>query len=1026
MLSLLPPIVAALVVPGTVAHGTNDQVLADLDYGTFQNPSNLVRPRFRYWVNDASVSPSTVEQDLKDIAKSGAGGLELLGYYNYGDSDNFGGGLQAPLQADWTQYGFGSPAWKNLSLTVLRTAKELGLVVDFAVGPNQGAGVPAPYHDEGLLWDLAANNATFSTTDGFEGTLPGWGIGQLVTAVTGSVKSSGGSVKVLAVDSLHDITDSVSSSGHVHIPSLSSSATTESHHLFAYYLVHADYREVQSPAAVPAAVPQSPVKTWSQNGSWVVDHFSVEGAHLMASFWQQSLLDAEMCDLLREVGNYMWEDSQEYKAATWWTPRLPQVFQANRGYSIAKYLPILVGSGVQSSNVTYVTDEADEGKSHAQDYEQTLTELNAEYLRALTEWSNNLGVQWSSQVVYNMPMDMLANIPAVNGPETETLGFSNLLDGYRQFAGPAHLAGKRIVSSEAGAIMGSVYQETIDELLWGLKRSLAGSVNNFILHGWPMGGNYGNTTWPGFTTFAYLFSEMHGPRQPAFEFYSDWVDYVARNQWVAQIGIPKVDLAFWAKNTTGYESISTLYAASDLEEAGFTYEYLSPDNFDLPEAYVAHASLAPNRQAFKALIVRANETLTVAGVGKLVKYAQQGLPIIFPGGVPSTFSGYDPTGQAQALHLLQNITSLPNVYLVADQNLAQTLESLHIQPRTSTATNSTVHTTWHYDPTTRTSYIYIFNDAAGQRVNSTATGTITFATTGTPHLYDAWTGSVSAIAIYNQTSTHTTIPINLAGNQTLIIGFHHSRKPNPPSPLHIPIPNPDTQTTTLPEAAISTKHNKTTLTLKRTYDPSPLTLPLPLSTTTNKTHPLNPMLTPPIPLTNWTLTLESWTPPPDIYNITPGPTRTNTTYPHLTTLLPWSQLSPALQNVSGIGYYTTTFTLSAHHTQQGGGGAILDLGKVSHAFRVRVNGHAIGPVDLSAARKDIGAWVRAGRNTVEVAVASPLGNVVRDYWEIIKSGGKGAGVTGALPAVAEYGLVRVGWVVPYEVVEVEVGGGGLR
>jgi hypothetical protein len=38
--------------------------------------------------------------------------------------------------------------------TVLSTAQEEGLVVDMALGPNQGAGVPAPYDSDGLLWDL--------------------------------------------------------------------------------------------------------------------------------------------------------------------------------------------------------------------------------------------------------------------------------------------------------------------------------------------------------------------------------------------------------------------------------------------------------------------------------------------------------------------------------------------------------------------------------------------------------------------------------------------------------------------------------------------------------------------------------------------------------------------------------------------------------------------------------------------------------------------------------------------------------
>lgn len=38
--------------------------------------------------------------------------------------------------------------------TVLTAAQEDNLLVDLSVGPNQGAGVPAPYNDDGLLWEL--------------------------------------------------------------------------------------------------------------------------------------------------------------------------------------------------------------------------------------------------------------------------------------------------------------------------------------------------------------------------------------------------------------------------------------------------------------------------------------------------------------------------------------------------------------------------------------------------------------------------------------------------------------------------------------------------------------------------------------------------------------------------------------------------------------------------------------------------------------------------------------------------------
>ena len=387
---------AALLIPSVLGIGTNDQVEPDLDYGTFQNPSSNVRPRFRYWVNDASVNLSVVTEDVKAIGKAGAGGLELLGYYLYGDLSTFGGQLASPLQSDWTIFGYGSPAWsefclsshfsieranvltrqtENLVDTVLTAAKEHDLLVDFAIGPNQGAGVPAPYNDDGLLWDLAGSNSTFSTDEGFDGVLPGWGAGPLIAAVTARVSltsSSNETYKVLAESSLLDITHLVSSNGHL---TIQPNDTTErlDHLVFAYYLVHSDYREVQSPADVEAAVPQSPVTTYSQNGSWVVDHFSSEGALVAADFWRQSLLDSEIGTLIREVGNYMWEDSQEYSVSTWWTPRLQEVFQSNRGYSINRFIPILVGSGGGSTpSITYVTDEADAGASHTVDYQQTV------------------------------------------------------------------------------------------------------------------------------------------------------------------------------------------------------------------------------------------------------------------------------------------------------------------------------------------------------------------------------------------------------------------------------------------------------------------------------------------------------------------------------------------------------------------------------------------------------------------------------------------------------------------------------
>jgi hypothetical protein len=86
----------------------NDQVNAPIETGTFQNPSANVRPRFRYWIPDASVDVKAVEEDVAGAKAAGAGGLEVLGYYDYGSNP----GTFEPT--DWATYGWGTEAWSML------------------------------------------------------------------------------------------------------------------------------------------------------------------------------------------------------------------------------------------------------------------------------------------------------------------------------------------------------------------------------------------------------------------------------------------------------------------------------------------------------------------------------------------------------------------------------------------------------------------------------------------------------------------------------------------------------------------------------------------------------------------------------------------------------------------------------------------------------------------------------------------------------------------------------------------------
>jgi hypothetical protein len=76
--------------------------------GTFEDPSVHARPKFRYWIPDASVNHSIVARDVQAAGEAGAGGLECLGFYLYGGPTANGG---VPPPVSWAKYGFGTDEW---------------------------------------------------------------------------------------------------------------------------------------------------------------------------------------------------------------------------------------------------------------------------------------------------------------------------------------------------------------------------------------------------------------------------------------------------------------------------------------------------------------------------------------------------------------------------------------------------------------------------------------------------------------------------------------------------------------------------------------------------------------------------------------------------------------------------------------------------------------------------------------------------------------------------------------------------
>ncbi|KAH8729876.1 hypothetical protein BGZ61DRAFT_569735 [Ilyonectria robusta] len=838
------------LVAASLALGNNLQVS-----GTFSRPASRVRPRFRYWLPDASVDAEVVAKDVASAASIGAGGIEFLPFFEYGGDIG-----RMPTGADWSTYNFGTPAFVKLFERVLEAHDRDGLVMDFALGPNQGQGVPASPDDEGLQWDMVPFTEKLPASGSFNGKIPGWGTGNLISLVTALVKSNQsitypgtGLVGIQNVTydeyqlnhkTLKEVTGRVDRQGHVKL-SLPKAPNGSHYRVFAFYERLSGHKNLKFDSTRH--------RTIFDNGSYAVDHFSAQGAAVVGQFWEKYILKGRVPMLLAKVGNY----------------------------------------------------------------------------------------------AYGSSLDALAAVPAVDAPECESLGFDDNIDSYRSFAGPARLAGRKIVSNEMGAVRGSGLQYHLPHLIFQINRAFLGGVNQMVLHGQSYSGTYYETTWPGHVPFSYLFSEPFSPHLPSWDHgLNEIMDYIARNQHILQGGMPKADVVIYNKESA--TTIRNIYQGNDLLSGGWSWNYLSANNLKLEQAVVRNRVLAPDGPAWKALIVESSQNLTLDSVKKLKSFAQKGLPVVFSGGSPTYYPTGDGSRKDEFERQLSRLLRSKNVHSVASGKVADKLKSLGVQPQIQANTNGTFYTSWI--ETNKIGYALIYSDLVR------STGTITVNSKQAPFYFNAWTGEITPVLVYTRTKATTTIPVDLAGNQTLILAFGDGLRQQVPVPkYHV------------------------------------------------EKAPSNVLVPDAFKLSQWSLTAEHWEAPEDLYDSS-NTVKHNTTH-QLTTPISWSEVS-ALNNASGVGYYTTSFQWppkGARHASKSLG-AYIHLSTVIDVVKLSINGHMVPPLDVTNAVADITPYLKEGKNIVSLIIPTTLWNYVRTIITELKTAG-----SSPLPVtLQDYGIPLAG------------------
>lgn len=754
-------VLAATVIAGWVAQKSIGGSLSQ----SFANPAADVRPKMRWWLPTAPMTDDEIRKEVHTMADAGIGGIEVVAFPVAG--------------ADHATYGWGSDEWNKRMRTALKAAQEKGIKVDFTVGPQYPAAVPSiskdsPAAAQELLYGQAVvpGGSVYSDVvpafievplDGPFGAPPRQPGTASIRAVTAARIADGSSPSAKPVmldqNTAVDITSTVRN-GRITWKAPNGGDWI----IFSFW-------QRSTGQAVGGTSP----------ASYVVDHFGAKGTEALTNHWNSKLLTPAVRDLLRSAGGDIYEDSLQLQSALHWTHELKDYFKSTRGYDITPYLPVLyidglhafTGSGVSPDSPPDFDFANHAGTRIRNDYYQVLTDLyQRNHLDGLNKWADKHGLKLRAQVAYGAAIDMSSAATHVDIPETEQFYFGDTVDGYRAMAGGVHMGGKQVFSTEVAPVITGILQDSYGtswkDMLRITNQNYAGGVNQAVLHGFPYASAPG-ASWPGWypfdTPFLPGFGEAWGPRQPTWHHMPDITGYLARNQLILRTGKPQVDIAIYRQSY--WDRAGKIFNDNTLGQTGYSYDFVGPALFNLPSAKVRDGRLSPDGPAYRALVLNQQEALPLETAKKLLKYADQGLPIIIIGELPkrTPFFAQAASQDTALRQVLNQLVAKKSVKRIASEaELRAALAQVNVRAAARYSTPAPLLNIHRAD--TNTDYYYLFNDS-----DATVSQNITFEGKGKPYMLDAWTGKNMAITKYVQKKDGIEVRVSLQPRETAIIAL---------------------------------------------------------------------------------------------------------------------------------------------------------------------------------------------------------------------------------------------------------------
>lgn len=921
------------------------------------------RPRWRWWWGEPYEVGSMVEE-LRAMKAAGFSGAEIA---YFGDVLKF---ATATTTGQGSVTGWGTAEQRAQLGAALREAAD----ADFEIDQTLGFGWPVRTPSTNGLTEHCQREVIYGRTD-LTGAVPY--AGPVPMPLDDASNSQRASLVAVTAARVVERGPAVTAAG---TPPKTSTVLDEG----SLIDLTTQATGIGSPAGVVSWTP--PEGEWILFGWWSrvadhglladaitaapVDYFSIAASEAALRDIEEMQLGPENAELVEAANRFFFEDSLENK---WfelpWTGDMLQTFSKRRGYALTKFLPLLMVQSkyhywVPAAPVTpdfTVASGADDRVRH--DFDTLLTELYVErHVRPFHQWARRRGSAFRAQVGFGLAFDVtrsarelvtmggVAEEESLNAGDSAPLTIDQpnwrfAMDHFRATVSGVHQAGGTLVTIELGAhIAGNVKMMFLEYYQQLMDKQWAAGVTRPILHG--LAYSPAGTAWPGKDVWLDNVSESWNHRTfPEWRNMDRLAAYWTRGAALLESGQALCDVAVYRDGFVTTQAgpppgtAEPFFPTRDLERAGYRHQYLDPAGL-LDSRALGNDCLYPSGPRYRALVI--DEGGVPGPVATRIATAvRRGLKVVIVGAAPQAGrSNRNATAEdAVVRNAFATLRGSPRVRQVKDwAEVPTALRRLGVHPSVELDRPADI-----YSQSRRTNthqHFYLYN--AGSR---SASRHVSFEAAGAPFLLDPWTGRVTEVRRFVRRGGRTVVTLDLPSRSGVFVSFDRAVAAR----RHVVATTAHDVVTGMRGGLVLVDPRRSAHTVVARTDDG-----------RQHRHRLG-ALPRPIELPSWTLDVTASTPD--------GPQRSTHRLQRLTD---WRQID-GLQSASGVGTYTTTVQV-APGWLTGQRGVRLALGTRHGSVVVKVNGQTV-PSDLHPARPlDVTRYLRPGRNTLVVTLATTLAN----------------------------------------------------